>query len=511
MSLTRERLQRALPAVIGLGLFFIALEVLRRELHAVTWRSLSTDAMNTPPLRLLSALLLTTLNYAVLTGYDFIALSYIGKKIPRLRVALTSFIAYAIAHNVGLSVLSGTSVRYRFFTRWGITAEDLSRIVFSNAVAFWLGMLALGGGSLVFSPSPPAGAIVPAAFVRPLGWLFMAICAAYLIVAAVRRAPFRIRSIEFRLPPLRLAFIQLANSSADWLLAASVFYVLLPRGASFWVVLGAYLGAQILGLASHVPGGVGVFEGLMVLFLNPYFTSAELVSTLVVFRAVYYFVPLSVALVMLVVDEIHRRRAHAAKVTAYLGRLTERLAPRALAIFTFLGGVVLLFSGATPVAPDRLAFLHRVLPLAIIETSHVVGSAAGAALLLLSHGLSRRLDAAYYFTVVAMTVGIATSLLKGGGYEEALFLAAFLLILHRARPAFDRKAAFFAARFSASWIAAVVAAVAASVWLGLFAFKHVEYSTICGGSLNKMPRLRASSGDRSELPPFCCCSLSAGY
>jgi len=366
MSLTRERLQRALPAVIGLALFFIALEVLRRELHAVTWHSLSADAMNTPPLRLLSALLLTMMNYTVLTGYDFIALSYIGKKIPRLRVALTSFIAYAIAHNVGLGVLSGTSVRYRFFTRFGITAEDLSRIVFSNGVAFGLGMLALGGGSLAFAPSPPASALIAPVFIKPLGWLLMAICASYLILAAVRRAPFRIRSIELRLPRLRLAFIQLANSCADWLLAASVFYVLLPRGASFWVVMGAYIGAQILGLASHVPGGVGVFEGLMILFLNPYFTTAELVSTLVVFRAVFYFVPLSLALVFLIGDEIHRRRAHAARVTAYLGQLTERLAPKALAIFTFLGGIVLLFSGATPVDPHRLAFLHRVLPLAII-------------------------------------------------------------------------------------------------------------------------------------------------
>jgi phosphatidylglycerol lysyltransferase len=477
MSATRERLQRALPAVMGLALFFIALEVLRHELHAVTWRSLSSDAMNTPPLRLLSALLLTSLNYAVLTGYDFIALSYIGRTIPRVRVALTSFIAYAIAHNVGFSVLSGTSVRYRFFTRWGITAEDLSRIVFSNAVAFWLGLLALGGMSLAFSPAPAASALISPIFVRPLGWILMAICVGYLSASAIRRAPFRIRSLELRLPLPHLAIAQLANSTADWLLAASVFYVLLPRGGpSFLIVLGAYLGAQILGLASHVPGGVGVFEGLMLLFLDPYFTSAELVSTLVVFRAVYYFAPLSVALVLLVGDEIHRRRAHAAKVTAYLGRLTERLAPKALAIFTFLGGVVLLFSGATPVAPGRLAFLSSILPLAIIETSHVVASAAGAALLLLSHGLSRRLDAAYYFTVVVMAVGLVTSLLKGGGYVEALYLAAFLLLLHRARPAFDRKAAFFATRFSPPWIAAVVAAVAASVWLGLFAFKHVEYS-----------------------------------
>jgi len=478
MSIAKERIQRALPALIGLFLFFIALEVLRRELHAVTWRSLSSDALNTPPLQLLAAAILTAMNYAVLTGYDFIAFSYIKRTLPRWRIAIASFIAYSISNNVGFSVVSGTSVRYRFYSRWGVTVEELSRIVFSNTVTFWLGLMALGGLSLALGPPPDGLPVAAATFVKPLGWFLVAVSAGYIVATAIRREPLRIRNISLNLPSTKLALSQFAISTVDWFLAASVFYVLLPRNqAPFLAVLGAFLAAQILGLASHVPGGVGVFEGLMVLLLNPYFTSAEVVPALVIFRAVYYFVPLSVALVLLVGDEIRRRRTHAAKVTAYLGRLTERLAPMLLATFTFIGGLVLLFSGATPASPGRLAFLNRVLPLTIIETSHIAGSAAGAALLLLSHGLARRLDAAYYFTVLAVSVGIAASLLKGGGYEEAIFLAGFLLLLRRARPAFDRKAAFFATRFSSSWIAAVVAAVAASVWLGMFAFKHVEYSS----------------------------------
>jgi phosphatidylglycerol lysyltransferase len=477
MSITKERIQQALPAVLGLLLFFIALEVLRRELHAVTWRSLSTDALNTPPLQLLAAAILTALNYAVLTGYDFIAFSYIGRKLPRWRVAIASFIAYSISNNIGFSVLSGTSVRYRFYSRWGVTVEELSRIVFSNSVTFWIGLMALGGLSVALGPLPDTLPVFASNFVKPAGWLLVAASAGYIVATAVRREPIRIKNIALPLPATKLALSQFVISIVDWMLAVSVFYVLLPRNqAPFLVVLGAFLAAQLLGLASHVPGGVGVFEGLMVLLLDPYFASEEVVPALVIYRAIYYLVPLSIALVLLVGDEIRRRRAHAAKVRAYLGRLTERLAPMVLATFTFIGGLMLLFSGATPVAPGRLALINRLLPLTIIETSHVAGSAAGAALLLLSHGLARRLDAAYYFTVVAMSVGIATSLLKSGGYEAALFLACFLFLLYRSRPAFDRKAAFFAARFSASWIAAVVAAVAASIWLGMFAFKHVEYS-----------------------------------
>ena len=478
MSITKERIQRALPPVLGLLLFFIALEVLRRELHRVTWRSLSTDALNTPPLQLLAAAILVAMNYAVMTGYDFIAFSYIGRKMPRWRVAIASFIAYSISNNIGFSVLSGTSVRYRFYSRWGITVEELSRIVFSNTVTFWLGLMALGGLSVALGPLPDTLPVFASNFVRPTGWLLVAASAGYLLATAIRRNPIRIRNIVLPLPKTSLALWQFAISTVDWMLAVSVFYVLLPRNqAPFLAVLGAFLAAQILGLASHVPGGVGVFEGLMVLLLDPYFASEEIVPALVIYRAIYYLAPLSVALILLVGDEIRRRKAHAAKVRAYLGRLTEQLAPLALATFTFLGGLVLLFSGATPVAPGRLALINRLLPLTIIETSHVVGSAAGAALLLLSHGLARRLDAAYYFTVVTMCVGIATSLLKSGGYEAALFLTCFLFLIYRSRPAFDRKAAFFAARFSASWIAAVVAALAASVWLGMFAFKHVEYSS----------------------------------
>jgi len=101
---------------------------------------------------------------------------------------------------------------------------------------------------------------------------------------------------------------------------------------------------------------------------------------------------------------------------------------------------------------------------------------AGAALLLLSQALARRLDAAFYLTAATIVTGMAASLLKGFDYEEAALLLGTLLILLRARPAFDRRAAFFETRFSLAWMAALVGALGASVWLGLFAFKHVDYS-----------------------------------
>jgi phosphatidylglycerol lysyltransferase len=151
--------------------------------------------------------------------------------------------------------------------------------------------------------------------------------------------------------------------------------------------------------------------------------------------------------------------------------------PCVLSVITFLSGTILLFSGATPAAAGRLTLLNRILPLGIIETSHFLGSLVGLALLLLAQGLARRLDAAYVFTATSLSIGIATSLLKGADYEAATILAIVLTALWLSRRSFTRRAALFETRLSAGWIAAVSIAIAASIWLGLFAYRHVEYSS----------------------------------
>jgi len=470
------RAQRALSAIVGLALFLVALVVLWHQLSEVTWHALLADVVATPPKALALALLFTSLSYITLSGYDFVAMAYIRKSLPRAHVGWVSFLAYAVANNVGFAALSGASVRYRFYTRWGLTAEDLSLVVLSNSVTCWLGLLMLGGASLVSAPNAVATLPWPR-WTVPVGWLFIGVAVAYVILVALWRAPVRVRGFSVPSPRVRLAFAQLTVSAIDWTLAAAVLYALLPPSpATFVNVLAAFLLAQLLGLASHIPGGIGVFEGLIVFALSPFLTASQLLPALVVYRAIYYVLPLSVALIGLVVDEALQRRAHAVRFAASIGRITERMTPQMLAIFTFVAGVVLLFSGATPADADRLRWLDRVLPLGVIEASHVTGSIAGAVLLLLSQGLARRLDAAYYLVMITIITGVAASLLKGFDYEEAMLLVALIAVLRVSRPAFNRKAAFFATRFSTAWMAAVVAALVASVWLGLFAFKHVEYS-----------------------------------
>ena len=133
-----DRLRRVLPALIGLVLFVAALEVLRIELRTVTWHGLMSDVFATPGGRLAMAVSLTIANYVVLTGYDFLAFAYLGKRLPARRIVVASFVAYAISNNVGFAMLSGASVRYRYYTRWGITAGAMiSLLFFSSLISAW--------------------------------------------------------------------------------------------------------------------------------------------------------------------------------------------------------------------------------------------------------------------------------------------------------------------------------------------------------------------------------------
>ncbi|MGH9422899.1 MAG: phosphatidylglycerol lysyltransferase domain-containing protein, partial [Thermoanaerobaculia bacterium] len=148
-----------------------------------------------------------------------------------------------------------------------------------------------------------------------------------------------------------------------------------------------------------------------------------------------------------------------------------------LSAITFIGGVILLFSGATPSIRGRVNALNQVLPLGVIEISHIAGSIAGAGLLVLAWALRRRLDAAYRLTVGLLLVGIFASLLKGLDYEEAIALTVVLLLLLPSHGAFYRRAALTSEPFGPAWTVAIVGITCVTVWLGFFSYKNVQLTT----------------------------------
>jgi phosphatidylglycerol lysyltransferase len=462
---------------LGIALFGLALYFLHLLLGKYHWHDILRHVQEISSAKLLRAAFFTFAGYGSLTLYDALAVRFAGARVPYPRVALISFMSYAIGHNVGLNTLSGGAVRYRAYSAFGLGTKQIATIIAFGTLTFFLGAGVLLGLSLL-SNAGMSGSIlhVHAWLARLAGGLALAAVAAYLWLVCTRHAPLKFRSVEIPVPRPRVAFAQIAVACADLLCAASVLYVLLPSQASigFAAFAGVYLIALAAGVISNVPGGIGVFEFILLLLL-PAIPKDRLLGALVAFRAIYYFGPFAVALILLGVHELWVHRAPVVRLARLLRTFLSAVTPQAIAIAVFVAGAALLFSGATPGLDNRLALLRDFVPLPVLELSHLLGSAVGVGLLVIAHGLYRRLQTAWWLTIWLLCAGILLSLLKGFDYEEALVLAVVVAMLASARERFRRRASLIEQQYSGAWIVAFCIVLATAGWLVLFAYRHLPY------------------------------------
>jgi phosphatidylglycerol lysyltransferase len=480
MSLTvHNTIRRAPPwsTLLGLALFGLALVWLRHLLAHYGWHHIMAQVHAIRMPCLCAAVALTCCGYGSMTFYDFLGLRFAGVRVPYPRLALISFMGYAIGHNVGLNTLSGGAVRYRAYLPLGLTAKQIGTVVAFGTLTFVLGAASLLGLSLLAQARLSGSVLhIPAALVVLAACALLGAVGLYLWLAWSRHESLRVRKFVVPVPSGRIAVAQIAVASADLLCAAGVLYVLLPPQAAigFAEFAGLYLIAITAGIISNVPGGVGVFESVLLLIFRRV-PPDQLLGALLAYRVIYYFGPFAVALALLGTHEIWVHRGPMVRL-GRLGRTwLSAVTPQAIGITVFCAGAVLLFSGAIPAISDRLDWLRPFVPLSILELSHLLGSAVGVGLMVLANGLYRRLDAAWWLTTWLLCAGVLLSLLKGFDYEEAIILAGVVVLLVSARARFARRASLIEQRFSVPWIIAVCLVLGTAVFLVLFAYRNVPY------------------------------------
>ncbi|HEY5956179.1 MAG TPA: hypothetical protein VIV60_06490 [Polyangiaceae bacterium] len=287
----------------GLSLLLLgaALYVLRREIERTSLSELWMHARAIPAQRLGLMLTIGAVNSLQLTRYDVLALRYLRRTFPFPRVAFVSFIASVFARNVGPSVASGGSVRYRFYSAWGLPVGEIAMLIGFLSLTLFVGFSAVSGLCFTFAADAIATSLPgPSVGWRLLGGGLLAFCLAYLVLCA-RQPTLTVRGRRFKPPSLQIALNQALTSGVDWLAMAGMVTLLLPDDSVRYVeVLAIVLVAQVAGVWSQVPGGIGVFEAIVVAALSSRFPIPVLFSTLLLYRCLYFFVPLAIASTLLV-------------------------------------------------------------------------------------------------------------------------------------------------------------------------------------------------------------------
>lgn len=297
-----------LATIVACLVFLVSLWVIARKVQGYEYAEVWGYLQQLPITYVILAAGLTTSTFVVLTGYDALALRYVDAELSTRRIVFSAFIGYAVSQAIGNPILTGGSVRYRLYSSWGLSPTEVAKSILFAGLSFWLGFFALGGTVLVVQSQALTAAInlpIPAGI---LGVVTLAPVIGYAGLTWIRNRPIELWGWTLDVPPNWMLPVQIGLAACDLALASSVLFVLLPPevGVSLPYLLVSYLIALLAGLVSHVPGGLGVFESIMLLILTPDVPTPALLGGLLAYRGIFHLLPLVLAALAFGAYELQR-------------------------------------------------------------------------------------------------------------------------------------------------------------------------------------------------------------
>ncbi|KXV04722.1 transporter [Acetobacter malorum] len=448
-----KRWLKHLPHLIGLLLMVAAIGVVQHELRHLRLADIKQAMMAIPGRQLWLGVACTFFSYFILSFYDRLAVIQVGyRQISFRRTAFAAFCSYVLSHNLGFSAVSGAAVRYRLYRNWGVSSFAIAQIIAFCSATYLLGAAVLIGGVLVWEPQviPMAGSHVPSRVLAVIGVLLWAAVLGYIGMA------FKVRTFTFRkwtvdLPSPRMAVMQTVVAAADVAATAGIAYVLLPPGigVDYGSFLAIYIASYTAGLIASVPGGLGVFDGAMLLALGPYMPAPQILGVVLIFRLFYYIIPLFMAGIMFAGHELFLRgdaalaekKSRKQKTPTTVRTRPSQVVRESEADFSVavatgtvsLCGLMLICLVLLDPVP-KFGVVQAGLFSAAGSVSNYLLSLMGVALIGLGIGLSQRVTLAWRGTLALLVTAAILTFLRGNTVivPVMLGLSAFLVAPFRA-------------------------------------------------------------------------------
>ncbi len=313
--MNRERLTGLLCSLVGFLLLAFCLWILNRELSKYNANDIINSLLAIGEGQILLAVGLTGLGYLVISTYDVIAFRHLNLYLDTSKIFFTTFITYAISNVTGFTLLIGGGIRYRFYSRWRLSAKSIAKITAFGNFTFWLGLLAVTSITCLINALPISRFIqFNLIAVRPLRFILITIVGLYLYCCQQQKF-IKIKGVKYYFPSLITSLSQILVFALDWALAAAVLYVLLPTDINLAYVTfySIFLLAMTVSIISHVPGGIGVFETVILLLLPKTIYPPDALSSFLAYRTIRHFLPLSLAVSLVAVFELQQKLKHIKK------------------------------------------------------------------------------------------------------------------------------------------------------------------------------------------------------
>jgi phosphatidylglycerol lysyltransferase len=477
VAISGRSLRRLTGVAVAIAVAALGLTVAYQLTVRLDYHELLHAMRDAGPRRIGVAVAAAAASFLALLGRDVCALRFVQQRPPWSAVLIASFCGNALGNAVGFGALTGGAIRYRIYSSVGLKPEAVARIMAFIATTFGLGTAVSAAIATLFT----ADRLAPLVRLGPAPLRLLAVLALLATAALVllcRAGRIRIWRISIALPRPDLAMLQIALTALDLVAAAATLWVFLPpHSIDFGTFAAIYIAALAAGVIGHTPAGLGVFDAVLLLALRSLAPTSQIAAALVLYRAIYFGLPLLLSAALLALVEMRSLSVRPlAPAAGRIVRSAAQLSPAFLGVVTFCIGVILVVSGATPTFKHRLALLSVRLPLALVEASHFFGSLFGVILMFIARDLFRRQAAAWWIALVIAALSLAFSLMKGLAYVEAVLLGLLLTMLLATRHQFSRRASLLLQPFTARWFMAVALVLAGGSSIALFAFRDVAYT-----------------------------------
>lgn len=481
IQFNKIRTPELLGALISLTIFGFALQYLYNTLHSFDINDIYDHFLMHSAASLFIAVSLTAASYFAVTGYDVLALTHIKRKLAYRYVAVTAFIASVFGNNLGFALLTGTSIRYRLYSQVGLSAPEIAGVSSICALSTTLGMGFIFGFSMLFqnrSLSETAFSLPPQLLFM-IGVLVLTVIFGYIVTASFVPVALKFKNRSIQFPNARIVLAQTTLATFNLLLVGTIiYYLIMPYSANtgFLTFIGVFSLAIIAGSASNVPGGVGVFESVLMAGL-PAVPPDALLGCILLFRCVYYLAPLGIAASLLMYKEFSTTRSHIKVAQQKALDWLESSGSQIMALVCVFAGTLLLLTSAIPPGFDRLSSKLFV-PLPFLEIAQLLGTASGTGLLIVARDISFDIGPAYKNANRFLFCGIGASIVYNFNFTVLASLAFVAFALGIRRPMVQQNSVGSRSyQYPYEWILLIFVIITSTIWIGLFAHKDIAITS----------------------------------
>lgn len=292
----RRAWSKAARALLSAVFFLAAAWLLWRQLRHLSWDAFVGALAATSPVAVLLSIGLTIGSYACLAGTERLALAALGHRFRYRDAARVAVPAYALTNSAGFSPATGTLFRVQMYRRYGLDAGASAMVALVAGAAVSLSGPVTAGLLVLLDPVGLGRTLHQPAWRIVLPGALLLTPALLWFLAFTPRAPAWLGGGRGSPPDARARAVGLAAGLGDWLFSCAALFVLLPNAGLgvFPAFLCAYIAGSLVSAATGVPGGLGVFEAIVLALTALMTQTHETAAALLLYRCIYSLGPLTI-------------------------------------------------------------------------------------------------------------------------------------------------------------------------------------------------------------------------